>query len=103
MLGYSPIAGSALASSGHEIIVVSLDNGSFALSGQTIDFGISETLDNGSFSLAGQDVSVIAGKGLGVDAGSFSLTGKRVGTVISVNLSAAHGSFRRLQGKMQAA
>ena len=42
MLGYSPIAGSALASSGHEIIIVSLDHGSFAATGQAAEMELSQ-------------------------------------------------------------
>ena len=142
MLGYSPIAGSALASSGHEIIVVSLDHGSFTFTGQAAEatnINLSETLDRaifhlnlttptvtlvktlnvtldsgsfaltgqdavanvsaslgtGSFAVTGQDNSMIQGKGLpgGAEAASYVLTGQDVTVEISVSAVLDHGSF----------
>ena len=59
MLGYSPIAGSALASSGHEIIIVSLDHGSFATTGQAVgtNIAISDGFGTGSFATTGQTIN----------------------------------------------
>ena len=61
MLGYSPIAGSALASSGHEIIIVSLDHGSFAATGQAVGttIALSDGFGTGSFASTGQTVNIL--------------------------------------------
>ena len=60
MLGYSPIAGSALASSGHEIIIVSLDHGSFAATGQAVGttIALSDGFGTGSFAATGQTINI---------------------------------------------
>ena len=77
MLGYSPIAGSALASSGHEIIVVSLDHGSFATTGQAAGTAIalSEGFGTGSVALTGQAVTLNIAMNEDFGAGSFAVTG----------------------------
>ena len=61
MLGYSPIAGSALASSGHEIIIVSLDHGSFAATGQAVGttIALSDGFGTGSFASTGQTINIM--------------------------------------------
>ena len=56
MLGSGPITGAPLASSFGEIIVVSLDHGSFTATGQAINIGLSLPADNGSFTLTGQEI-----------------------------------------------
>ena len=86
MLGYSPIAGSALASSGHEIIIVSLDHGSFAATGQAAgtNIALSDGFGTGSFAVSGQTVTPNIAMNEDFGAGSFAVTGQAA----SLNVSA---------------
>ena len=96
MLGYSPIAGSALASSGHEIIVVSLDHGSFTFTGQAAEatnINLSETLDRAIFhlNLTTPTVTLVKTLNVTLDSGSFALAGQDAFANVSASLGA--GSF----------
>ena len=69
------------------------DHGSFAASGQAIDFGVqvSAILDQGSFALTMQNVDTKVSRVLGF--GSFALTGQDTGTVIALREQPDRGSF----------
>ena len=71
MLGSGPLTGAPLASSFGEIIVASLDHGSFTATGQAATFDFVIPADSASFTLTGQEAGLIRGRGLSPDVTTF--------------------------------
>ena len=77
MLGFAPLASTALADDGGAAsYTLVVDSASFAISGQdaVVASGFTLTADDGSFTLAGQDAGFISAYTLTADFGSFTST-----------------------------
>ena len=70
-----------------------LDQGSFALTMQNVDTKVSRVLGFGSFALTGQDTGTVIALREQPDRGSFAVTGQAVSTPIAMREELAHGSF----------
>lgn len=79
---------------------LSLDAGSYALTGRNVDLTSARSLglDAGSYALTGRDVTLVYSAGtvsytLSLDAGSYSLTGRDVGTSFGRSLALDAGTY----------
>lgn len=72
---------------------LTMDQGSFSLSGQAMTFKRSKVLEQGSFTLNGQAATLFRGRTVTLDFGSFALNGQAMALKASRQLVMAQGSF----------
>jgi len=78
MLGFSPLASTALADDiGFAVYDLVADAGSFVATGQDVTFATSEIIGTGVFTYTAQDAGLVVTKP--ADAGSFAITGQDIG------------------------
>ena len=73
--------------------VITASNGSFAVAGQAIDFGISESFAAGSFALTGRDATLNIAVNISADNGSYTVTGQDAALFAGREIILESGSF----------
>lgn len=84
-----------VAAAGGGAFSLSIESGSFALTGSAVTLRPARSLpiETGSFAETGSDVTLRAGRKLAIDAGSFTLTGSNVTLKAARTLTIGAGSF----------
>ena len=74
---------------------LSFDAGSYSVSGQTVSLLVSRTLDLGvgSYTVNGQDISLLVSRLLALGAGSYSVTGQDISLLVSRLLALDTGNY----------
>ena len=92
MLGFAPLASTTFADIGEGLSYnVSLDSGSFTVTGNDVNAATSITAGEATFTLSGQTSPLVVGKP--ADEGTFAVTGQDATFSINNVLNATHVSY----------
>jgi len=95
MLGFTPLSSASLADDGVKGTSLSLDAGSYSVTGYaaSIAITIAVALGSGSYAVAGHDLSVSFSRAVSLDSGSYSLTGYTADFSLGNALNLDAGSY----------